>query len=290
MSASPVFPFIRGLGDIIDGYAAVLCDLWGVLHDGRHAFPEALAALRRARAAGRLVVLLTNVPRPGRLIVDDFRRFGIPADICDGVITSGDVSRSLLRQSGAHAVLHIGKARNLSLFEGIDVALVDDAAAEIIVCTSLADEEHETPALYRDRLERLAARGLTLFCANPDRVAQRGSGFVYCAGALADLYAELGGTVVISGKPNPPIYDAAMTELARLAGRPLARSEVLAIGDGLPTDIAGAVRNGFDALMVTSGIHADEFGAPDRPDPQRLTDRLAADDLTIRAAISHLRW
>lgn len=287
----PILPnLIDGLGQIAPSYGAVLCDLWGVLHNGAAAFPEAVDALEKARAAGKIVVLLTNVPRPGRTVVEDLRRFSIPPEVCDGAVTSGDVCRALLAGCGHRRVLHIGKARNRLLFEGLDLEFSDEAGAEVIVCTSLIDEETETPELYRETLGRLASRDLTLYCANPDRVAQRGSRLVYCAGSLAALYAELGGRVVIAGKPNPPIYDAAMAELARLAGRPFERSEVLAIGDGMHTDIAGAVGNGIDALMVTSGVHARDFGDPDHPDVQRLAERLAAEGLRVRAAISRLRW
>jgi HAD superfamily hydrolase (TIGR01459 family) len=281
---------IDGLGAIAGDYRAILCDLWGVLHNGADSFPEAAEALRRARAAGLAVVLLTNVPRPGSRLIDDLRRFAIDPDVADGVVTSGDVCRALIADSGCRKVLHIGKPRNLILFEGLDIAFVEEADAGLVVCTSLDDAGRHTPEDYRELLARLVGRGLRMICANPDRVAQQGDRLVYCAGSLADLYAGLGGDVVITGKPERPIYDRALAELARITGRRIEPSEVLAIGDGLVTDIAGAVGAGIDALLVTSGVHAAEFGEAARPDAGLVAKRLAGAGLSVRAAITRLRW
>jgi HAD superfamily hydrolase (TIGR01459 family) len=240
--------------DLSIRYPVWFCDVWGVVHDGIRCFPAAVDALRRHRERGGLVLLITNAPRPHANVEAQLQRLG-GAGTYDRVVTSGDVTRSLLEQHRGGTVHHIGPERDLGIFEGTGVARADVAEAEAVLCTGLLDDEAETPEDYRPSFEPMIARGLALICANPDLVVRRGDRLVHCAGALAKLYADMGGETLLAGKPYPPIYDLALAEAARLAGRSIAKAEVLAIGDGPDTDIRGAAENGFDALLIGGGIH-----------------------------------
>jgi HAD superfamily hydrolase (TIGR01459 family) len=274
-----------GLKDLADRYDSLLCDVWGVLHNGVAAFPEAVEALRAFRRTVGPVVLLTNAPRPHGPIRDQLRSLLVPDDAYDAIVTSGDVTRAVIAERPGARVLHIGADRDLSFYENLDLRLVEEAEADLVSCTGLFDDETETPDDYRPLLERLAARGLLMVCANPDLVVERGDRLVYCAGALAALYRELGGEAILVGKPHAPIYRAAGRTIAELGG-----SRVLAIGDGLPTDIRGACDSGFDVLFVTGGIHAADFGPADAPDPERVAARLQAEGLAATAFMPALRW
>lgn len=282
---------IPGLSALAADYRGIICDVWGVLHNGVAAFPGSWEALARYRAeTGRPVVLLTNAPRPSHAIETQLGRLGIGRDAYDVVVTSGDATRTVLKRMGHAAALHLGPARDLTLFEGLSLELVDEAAAEVVVCTGLFDDETETADDYRACLGRCIDRGLTLVCANPDIVVDRGGKLVYCAGAIAALYDELGGRTVIVGKPHRPVYDIAMDTLAEIAGEPLGHGQVLAIGDAIPTDVKGAWGQGIDVLMVTAGIHADDFGPADAPDPALVAKRLTIEGVRVRAALPRLVW
>lgn len=282
---------VSGLADLAPSYKAVLCDVWGVLHNGVAAFPKACEALQRYRAeTGGKVVLITNAPRPSPPILEQLGRLGVPRDAFDAVVTSGDVTRAQLQAHSDVPVMHIGPERDHSLFEGLDLTLTGETGAGQVVCTGLVDDERETPEDYRALLERMVARDLPLLCANPDIVVERGSTLIWCAGALARLYEDLGGRVIILGKPHAPIYEAALARVAELAGEPVAKTEILAIGDGLPTDIRGAVANEIDVLFITGGIHGADFGPAGAPVESLVRKRLAEEGLSARAAIAGLVW
>ncbi|WP_237154579.1 TIGR01459 family HAD-type hydrolase [Oryzibacter oryziterrae] len=281
---------IPGLSAIAANYDGIICDVWGVLHNGVIGYEAAAVALARFKAEGKAVVLLTNAPRPAADVATIIKRFGIEAESYDAIVTSGDVCRTLLSREPKKKAFHLGPSRDLGLFEGLDLTLVDEEEAEYVVVTGLFDDDTETAEDYRSMLTRFAFRGLTLYCANPDVVVERGHRLVYCAGALAQLYDELGGKVVTVGKPYKPVYDAALETLATVAGGAVPIRRVLAIGDALPTDVKGAWGQGIDVLMVTAGIHAADFGDPDRPDLGLLAKRLAVEGLTIQAAIPRLAW
>lgn len=282
---------VPGLSALAPAYKAVLCDVWGVLHNGVAAFPKACEALQRYRAeTGGKVVLITNAPRPSPPILDQLARLGVPRDAFDAVVTSGDVTRAQLQAHSDIPVMHIGPDRDHSLFAGLDLTLTDEAGAGQVVCTGLVDDERETPEDYRALLERMVARDLPLLCANPDIVVERGSTLIWCAGALARLYEDLGGRVTILGKPHAPIYEAALARVAELAGAPVAKTDILAIGDGLPTDIRGAVANEIDVLFITGGIHGADFGPAGAPVESLVRKRLAEEGLSARAAIAGLVW
>jgi HAD superfamily hydrolase (TIGR01459 family) len=251
---------ISSLNAISHRYKALLCDVWGVLHNGISPFPGAVAALQRARQDGLKVVLVTNSPRPRAGVVAQLADIGVDESAWDAIVTSGDVTRRLIRE-GPRALFHIGAERDLPLYDGLGVDLVGEDAAEGVSCTGLFDDDTETPDDYAPLLARFAARGLPFICANPDIVVERGSRLIWCAGALARDYAALGGRVAIAGKPHRPIYEAAHALAAELCGMPLERAHLLAIGDGMPTDIKGARDFGIDALYISGGIHAHEYGA-----------------------------
>lgn len=267
MADSP--EIVGSLQDVAKAYSAILCDVWGVVHNGEWHFPAAAAALEAARAAGVPVVLITNSPRRSADVVAQMSVIGVPPAAYDRVVTSGDVTRDLIAE-GPRKVFHIGADRDLTLYDGLDVELVEEFEADGVVCTGLFDDEAEKPEDYADLLRRLRARNLPFICANPDIMVERGERIIWCAGALARDYAQLGGRTLIAGKPHAPIYDLAMKEVAETVGRPVERSRVLAIGDGMMTDVKGAADNGFDVLYVSGGIHARDYGDASRPDPARL--------------------
>lgn len=252
---------VAGLREIAGRYPAIICDVWGVVHNGREAFPAACAALARYREDGGVVVLMSNSPRPRQGFTDQMRELGVPDGAWAAVVTSGDATRELLAARVPGPVLAVGPPRDLPFYEGIELAFVETPeAAAVISCTGLYDDEADAPEDYRPLFERAIGQGLEMICANPDRVVQRGEQMIWCAGALADLYQALGGKVLMAGKPHAPIYDLARRELAAAMGRPPSDAEILAIGDGLPTDVLGANAQGIDCLFALGGIHAAELG------------------------------
>jgi len=234
---------------------AWIVDIWGVMHNGARAYAAASEACRRFRRGGGIVVLLSNAPRPFRAVVHQLAAVGVDPESYDGGLTSGDVTRGLLEAWSGRSLLHIGPERDKGLFEGLTARLATPDAAEAIVCSGLWDDSSETPANYEALFEVLAARRLAMLCANPDLVVERGNKLVYCAGALAALYAQKGGEVIYAGKPHVPIYERTFATLERLAGRALARERILAIGDGIDTDLLGAHRAGLRSLFIASAVH-----------------------------------
>ena len=254
-------PHIHSLAAISGGYDAVLCDIWGVLHDGRTAFAPASQALVDFRRRGGKVALVTNAPRPQAPIREQILHLGVPPDAFDAIVTSGDVTIAAIVARGAAPVHHIGPERDLSLFaaaasaSGAKPPMTALAEAEYIVCTGLFNESIETPEDYMPTLREAARRRLTMLCANPDLVVHIGPKLIYCAGAIAQAYEILGGETVYAGKPHAPIYARACA----LIGAPADPKRILAIGDAMRTDVAGASEQGFDALFVVDGIHREEW-------------------------------
>ncbi|MDO8838802.1 MAG: TIGR01459 family HAD-type hydrolase [Parvibaculum sp.] len=283
---------ISGLSAIADKYDALLCDVWGVLHNGREAYPGVAEALANFQAKGGHVLLLSNAPRPSTALPQMFERMGIPHDVYDGILTSGDAARTYLASKtlGA-ACYYIGPDRDLNLFDGTGVVCVGEADGEFILVTGPFDDETEGPEDYRAQFERLVARKLPLICANPDIIVERGTKHIYCAGALAALYEELGGEVVYFGKPHRPIYEVARRRLAEIAGTPVADARILAVGDGPMTDIMGANDAGVDALFITGGITAADCGpTPETPEAPRVAVVLARAGVTAVSAMPRLVW
>ncbi len=272
---------VHRLADIAPRYGAIFCDVWGVVHDGERKNAPAEAALLSARRAGGFVVLLTNSPRPADGVRAQLDMLGVSPEAYDAIVTSGDATRALISAS-SRRVFHIGTPRNEDLFDGLNLELLPPEEADLVVATGLFDDERETPEDYRDLLARLAARDLPMICANPDIVVHRGERLIYCAGAIAKAYGELGRTVHLAGKPHPPIYDVARS-LMRDPGAP-----ILCIGDGLFTDVKGANTLGADCLYVSEGIHREELGAAGS-DPARLADELARRGVGARFVVPFLR-
>ncbi len=285
---------IQSLSQIGAGYDVLFCDLWGCLHNGKQPYPAAVAALQSFRQGGGRVVLMTNAPRPNRFVTRQLDRMGVPRDAWDIVVSSGDAAQeAMFAGAVGRKVWHIGTEKDDGFFDDIPAEFADAAPirrvpldqAEGIVATGPFDELTETPADYHDRLMQARDRGLTMLCANPDVIVDMGETRIYCAGALAEYYEGLGGTSLYFGKPHPPIYDRAR-RLLDLG--PDAR--ILAIGDGIFTDVKGALDQGIDALFVTGGLAADALG-PDveNPDLALLLDWLGGHALAPQYSIGRLR-
>ena len=287
---------LSSIAELSGRYDALLCDLWGCLHNGVAPYPAAIAALRAFRAAGGTVVLLTNAPRPNPAVRRHLLGMGAPEDAFDGIVSSGDATRAEVASLKHGRRLHaIGPSRDTSLWEGLPVELTDIHDADAILCTGLNDDETETPEDYRDALCAAAARNLPFICANPDIVVDRGEKRLYCAGAIAQVYEQLGGSVVLCGKPHAPIYALALEELRRLRGAAVDPTRVLTVGDGIATDVLGAEQAGLDCVFVTGGLAMEEVAVdprapdPEHPDPARLSEYLARHNRSPAFAIGRLR-
>jgi len=272
-------------------YDVLLCDVWGVVHNGIAATAESCAALVRFRSQGGTVVLITNAPRPGDFVQTFIDNLKVPHEAYDAIVSSGDVTRSLVAERAGQHVFHVGPERDLPIFEGLDVELAPIERADFVVCSGLYDDTHETPQDYAKLIDAMRARRLAMICANPDVVVERGDHLVYCAGAIADLYAHAGGDVIYAGKPYRPIYEQAIARAQALrGGRTVDHARVMAIGDSVRTDLKGAAAFNIDSLFVTAGIHAEELGGRDEPDPTALRDMLAAAGVSPTAVMRRLQW
>ena len=242
-------------------YPVWLCDIWGVVHNGVAHFPEAVAALRRHRGNGGLVVLLTNAPRSAAKVAGHLAHLGVTDEHYDLIVTSGDVTHELMKPYDGHRIYYLGPERDLGVLDDLDIEKSSPDRAEAILCVGLVHDDTETPADYAELLERMSLRRLPMICANPDKVVRRGNKLIYCAGALADLYATMGGEVTMAGKPYRPIYDLALARVEALRGATSA-TDILAIGDGPETDIKGAADYGLDVVLVTAGGISEEGADP----------------------------
>ncbi|MEX1663398.1 TIGR01459 family HAD-type hydrolase [Thioclava sp. 15-R06ZXC-3] len=288
---------ISSLAEISAPYDTLFCDLWGCLHNGVTPFPEAVAALQGFRARGGKVVLLTNAPRPARFVIESLDRMGCPKDAYDLVVSSGDAAQDAMFAGAlGRKVWHLGPSKDDGFFTEIptewqgqaDIERVDFDDAEGIVCTGPFDEANEVPEDYRAKFLLAKTRGLPMLCANPDVVVDMGDQRIYCAGALAVLYEDMGGEAMYFGKPHPPIYDMARRKLAAIGGGDDGR--ILAIGDGINTDVPGAAGEGIDCLFVTGGLAHDQFGADQKnPDPELVRAWLGARQTDPRYTIGTLR-
>ncbi len=292
---------LTDLAEISDGYDVLLCDLWGCLHDGKRPFPDAVAALTAYRQRGGIVVLLTNSPRPSPAVIQQLDGMGVPRAAWDSVTSSGDAAQlALVTGAVGRRIHHIGAPKDMPFFNEFasDIAAIAQSfgkiehvplkEAEGIVCTGLVDDLTETPADYRAPLLLGKTLGLPMLCANPDIVVDLGDKRLWCAGALARDYEEMGGRALYFGKPHPPIYDLARKRLAESGLGQDAR--ILCIGDGIHTDVQGGISEGLDTIYITGGIDAASFG-PDSntPDPALLLPWLAARQLSPTFALGHLR-
>ncbi len=287
---APLPPLIQHFSALAPDYDLLLCDVWGVVHDGLEASPPSCDALMRMRAMGGTVVLITNSPRPSDQVGRQLARLHVPAEVYDAIVSSGDVTRSVVEERRGQSLYHLGPERDRVVFNGLNAKLAPLQSADYVVCTGLEDDDVETPDDYRERLALMLERGLFMVCGNPDVVVERGRRLVYCAGALADLYATMGGEVLYAGKPYRPIYDMALKKAEAAAGKETPLARMLAVGDSVRTDLKGARALGIDFLFVTSGIHAEELGGRERPDAAALKGVFAAAGEMPKAVMRQLVW
>ncbi len=279
--------------ELAETYSGWLCDVWGVVHNGVAAFPDAIDALCRYRANGGRVILITNAPRQSSEVLPQLAQLGVPDEAFDLTVTSGDVTRKLVEARPDAPLYHLGPARDNAMLHGLKNPLVGLEEAEVCLLTGAVNDETETAEDYDGALSVMLKNKVPVICANPDLVVRRGDRLVICAGAIAQRYDEMGGEVVIAGKPRAPIYEAAMLELNRICGRQMDKHEVLAVGDGLPTDVRGGAENGFDVYFLTAGIHEAELGALAEPDgaakvAQKVEEQFPG--IKLAGICDELRW
>lgn len=237
-------------------YPIWFCDIWGVVHDGYKPFGNTCSALAAHRKSGGISILVTNSPRTSSGVEKQLDEIGVQRDAYDAVVTSGDVTRTLMVEQGGGKLYHLGPARDLSIFGGLDIQRVELEQATAVLCTGLNDEVNETPVDYFPLLHQIKSLGLTLISANPDKIVRKGKDLIYCAGALAEEFQNIGGNVLMAGKPFTPIYDLAVATSEKLRGKSVSKSQILAIGDGPDTDIKGAADYGLSCVLITGGINA----------------------------------
>ena len=279
--------FVENLRDLTGNVDVVLSDIWGVVHNGLEAFPEACAALRSYRTQGGTVILITNAPRPADSVQRQLRKLAVLDDTYDAIVSSGDLTRGFVAERAGQAMYWLGPERDNSVYRGLDPVRAPLEQADYIVCTGPFDDETESAEDYRVMMMQALSRKLTLICANPDIVVERGDRLIYCAGAIAELYKELGGDVIFCGKPHRPIYDRAISIAAQLRNGATPSDRVLAIGDSVRTDLAGAHAFGIDCLFVTRGIHAGEFDGIDQLDALSVKELFGHPPLALTR---ELRW
>jgi HAD superfamily hydrolase (TIGR01459 family) len=281
-SAIPILSSIASLAETSEAW---IVDIWGVMHNGAHAHAQAGEACRQFRAAGGIVVLLSNAPRPFSAVVPHMTKLGVDPAAYTAGVTSGDATRDMVAEWQGRPLFHIGPARDHGLLDGFDIRLAPAETAEVVLCSGLYDDTKETPADYVTLLAGLAARNVPMICANPDIVVERGHELVYCAGALAADYAAKGGKVIYAGKPHAPIYQRTLAEIARLARRPIPKNKILCIGDGVETDLLGAHNSGFRSVFIASPIFL-----PDGLNPGALAGLFAQRPFAPVVAMPALAW
>jgi HAD superfamily hydrolase (TIGR01459 family) len=279
--------FAERLRDLIGGVDVLLSDIWGVVHNGLVAFPEACEALRNFRDQGGTVILITNAARPADAVQQQLRKLHVPDETYDAIVSSGDLTRNFVAGHAGQKMFWIGPDRDGSTHRGLDAVLSPLEEADYLLCTGLLDDETETAEDYRPMMLKARERNLPFICANPDIVVERGDRLIYCAGAIAELYRELGGEVIFYGKPHRPIYERAMALATERRGQAIPLARVLAIGDSVRTDLAGAHSFGIDCLFVTRGIHSEEFEGIDQLDPASVKELFGHPP---KALMRDLRW
>jgi HAD superfamily hydrolase (TIGR01459 family) len=279
--------FIEHMRDLAADVDVLLSDIWGVVHNGLEAFPEACEALHTFRQRGGTVVLITNAPRPADSVQRQLRKLGVADETYDANVSSGDLTRLFVADHPGKTMFWLGPERDNSIYRGLETAFAPIESADYIVCTGPFDDETETPEDYRAMMEQARARNLTVICANPDIVVERGDRLIYCAGAIAELYRELGGEVIFYGKPHRPIYERAMSIAETRRGAKIPLRRILAIGDSVRTDLTGAHGFGINCLFVTRGIHAGEFQGVEALDAAAVKELFGHQPLALTR---ELRW
>ncbi|MCI0752464.1 TIGR01459 family HAD-type hydrolase [Teichococcus vastitatis] len=282
---------LESVAPLADSHDGFILDIWGVLHDGEKPYPGVPEALRELRARGKRIVLLSNAPRRAWTVAEALAAMGLPAPLFDGIVTSGEVAWTLLRDRThpffaklGNRAFHIGPERDLSVIEGLDIRVTRDPAEAEFVLNTGPDLEHgrQSTAPYQAMLEGAAAKRLPMVCTNPDRAVMVAGQRLICAGAFADVYMGLGGEVMEIGKPDPMVYETVLATLG------LPPSRIAAVGDTPHTDLAGAAAVGVDAIWALTGLAGDHFG-PD-PSPDALDAEAAREGVRPVAALRSLRW
>jgi len=255
------FTNISGLGHIADDYDAALVDIWGVIHNGREGFPAAIEALQRFREERGPVVLISNSPRPSVAIPAQFDEVGVPHDVYDAIVTSGDATIDELARRAPGPAFKLGPERDDKLYENLALNFTELEHAKFITCTGLFDDDVETPDDYTELLGKARELNIPMVCANPDIRVKKGDKMIYCGGALAQAYEDMGGEVIYAGKPYEAIYRLSRAWLTELTGYELDRSRVLVIGDNIHTDLLGAQNQNYDALFIADGLSVGNSGA-----------------------------
>lgn len=279
--------FVDHLRELADRADVILSDIWGVVHNGVESFPDSCAALKNFRGQGGTVILITNAPRPADSVQRQLRKLRVPDDTYDAIVSSGDLTRHFVAGHKGQSMFWLGPERDNSIYRGLDPVFAPIESADYIVCTGPFDDETESAEDYRAMMELARTRKLPFVCANPDIVVERGDRLVYCAGAIAELYRELGGEVIFYGKPHRPIYERAVTLAEQVRGRRTPLSRILAIGDSVRTDLIGAQAFGIDCLFVIRGIHSAEFEGLDQLDPAAVRELFGHPPLALTR---ELRW
>jgi HAD superfamily hydrolase (TIGR01459 family) len=252
-------PILEGAGALLSRYDVIFCDVWGVLHDGFKAYESAGAALTRFRTGGGTVILVSNAPVPSHRVLSMLDARGVARSAFDHIVSSGELALTHLGEKGYQRVYYIGpRDRDAAFFERSAAKPAEMADAEALVCTGLNDDRTETAMTYAPVLEAALARNLPFVCANPDLVVDVGGRHYLCAGALADVYERMGGHVYWAGKPFPAAYQRAREAAQDIRGGDVPHGRILAVGDALRTDLAGAARAGIDAMFIAGGIHRDD--------------------------------
>ena len=285
----PDIPVIDHIAKLANAYTAWFCDVWGVVHNGITPYDSAVQACQAYREHGGVVVLLSNSPRHSDGVALQLDEIGVTREAYDALVTSGDVARAQMMRRGGERVFLLGPERDRPMLAGLDIALTGSENAQVVLCTGLFDDESETPDDYKEMFARLRALDLPMICANPDLMVERGDRLIYCAGALAAAYAGAGGEVIYTGKPHPPIYQLARERLRNLVGE-VSDAEILAIGDGVKTDIAGAFNEGLDCVFVASGLHVERVHSAETLDRSAIASLFADASGQPLAAMKRLQW
>jgi len=279
---SNMFETVSGLGPIADEYDALFCDIWGVIHNGRIPFHEACDALERFRQERGPVILISNSPRPAVAIPEQFREIGVPGELWDAIVTSGDATINELARRAPGPAFKLGPERDDALYEGLELHFSDIDDAAFISCTGLFEDDHETPDDYTQLLSEARENGIPMVCANPDIKVRRGDKEIYCGGALAQKYEDMGGEVIYAGKPHKPIYRLCRTWLNNIMSYEVPNDRVLCIGDNVHTDLAGAQNEDYDCYFIQDGLHGAMTDA--------FTNLLKQHNIAARYLGDRLRW
>ncbi|MBB2960486.1 TIGR01459 family HAD-type hydrolase [Methylobacterium sp. R2-1] len=292
----PPVPTLRHFEEVAERYDLILCDVWGVLHDGTRGHVAAGEALIRFRglpgSRPRRVILVSNAPRPWAGVQKILDGYGVPREAYDAILTSGDLTRRLIAEHPGERVYHLGPERDAPVFDGLDLTLVPGTEAQRIVCTGLFDDYTETAEDYREALAEFRARNVPMICANPDLVVERDKKLIPCAGLIAQAYEAIGGTVVYAGKPYRPVYETALAMAGEFDGMPAPdMARTVAVGDAIRTDIAGAARYGIPSILVARGIHAEELGVTaEHHSLGDIAEWLSRQEMRPDAVIERLVW